>query len=260
MCTNFNKMNLKIHPEYTNNKKDIVSIASNFTSSGKMFADGKRNKIKLFLINNETINVKGFKIPILLNQIIYGYFRESKARRSYNYATILLEKGIGTPQPIAYLENKNIFGLQDSYYFSEHVDADLTFRELVTYPDWENHEQILRDFTIFCLQLHDNGIEFKDHSPGNTLVKKQPDGSYKFYLVDLNRMNFHDQMSFELRMKNLSRLTPKKDMIAVMSNEYAKYYLEKTEAEIFESMWNETETFQAKFHKKQALKKKLLNK
>ena len=253
-------MNLIIHPKYKVNQADLISITKHFSTSGEMFADGKRNKIKLFKLNNKTINVKGFKIPILLNQIVYGYIRESKAKRSFDYASILLEKGIGTPQPIAYIENKNILGLQDSYYFSEHIEADLTYRELVTYPDWENHEQILRDFTVFCLQLHDNGIEFKDHSPGNTLIKKQADGTYKFYLVDLNRMNFHNEMSFELRMKNLSRLTPKKEMIEVMSNEYAKLYKEKSETEIFELMWGETEAFQAKFQKKQALKKKYLNK
>jgi hypothetical protein len=32
-------------------------------------------------------------------------FKKSKARRSYEYATLLLDKGIGTPQPIAFLEN-----------------------------------------------------------------------------------------------------------------------------------------------------------
>jgi hypothetical protein len=31
-------------------------------------------------------------------------FRNRK-RRSYEYATLLLDKGIGTPQPIAFLEN-----------------------------------------------------------------------------------------------------------------------------------------------------------
>jgi putative AlgH/UPF0301 family transcriptional regulator len=105
--------------------------------------------------------------------------------------------------------------------------------------------------------LHESGVEFLDHSPGNTLIKKVAEGKYEFFLVDLNRMNFHDQMDFEQRMKNLSRLTPQKGMIATMSNEYAKWYPAKTEAEIFEKMWFCTEEFQEKFFKKQRLKKKL---
>jgi hypothetical protein len=253
-------MNLVIHPKYTISETDLISIVKNFNSNGTMLADGKRNKIKVFDYLQDQLNVKAFRIPILLNQIIYGYFRPSKAKRSFDYASILLEKGIGTPQPIAYIENKSIIGLQDSYYFSEHVNADLTFRELVLQPEWPDHEQILREFTKFCFKLHENGIEFKDHSPGNTLIKKGLNGQYDFYLVDLNRMNFHDTMSFELRMKNLSRLTPKEEMIAVMSDEYSKLYTTKSKQEIFDLMWKETSHFQAKFHKKQALKKKYLNK
>jgi len=253
-------MNLVIHPKHTITEADLISIVKNFSATGEILADGKRNKIKIFELQNKQLNVKSFKKPIIINQIIYGYFRPSKAKRSFEYASLLIDKGIGTPKPIAYVENKNILGLKDSYYFCEHINADLTFRELVTSPDWPDHEQILRQFTQFCFKLHENGIEFKDHSPGNTLIKKVSETSYNFYLVDLNRMNFHDSMNFELRMKNLSRLTPKKEMIAVMSNEYAKLFTQNNEQEIFDLMWKETSDFQQKFHKKQALKKKYLNK
>lgn len=251
-------MNLVIHPKYNISETDLISIVKNFNSTGTMLADGKRNKIKIFDYQDRKLNVKAFKVPIFINKIIYGYVRPSKAKRSFEYASLLINKGIGTPQPIAYIENKGVFGLKDSYYFSEHIDADLTYRELVLQPEWPNHEEILRQFTQFCFKLHENGIEFKDHSPGNTLIKRGLNDQYDFYLVDLNRMNFHDTMSFELRMKNLSRLTPKKEMIAVMSHEYAKLYTQKSEQEIFDLMWQKTSDFQKKFHNKQAMKKKYL--
>jgi hypothetical protein len=240
--------------------KHIDSIKSNifnFKSSGEIFGDGKRNIIKLFDLEGKTVNIKSFKIPNLINKVAYKYFRKSKARRSFEYATLLLEKGIGTPEPIAYLENYNWIGLKDSYYASEHLECDLTYRELVEIPSFHDHEKILRQFTQFSFQLHQSGVEFLDHSPGNTLIKKKADGEYEFFLVDLNRMNFHDQMDFDQRMKNLSRLTPQKDMVATMSNEYSKYYPTKTEAEIFEKMWFYTQEFQEKFSRKQRLKKKL---
>jgi len=100
-------------------------------------------------------------------------------------------------------------------------------------------------------------VEFLDHSPGNTLIKKVAENQYEFFLVDLNRMNFHDSMSFEQRMSNFSRLTPQKEMIATMSNEYSKFYKEKSEAEIFEKMWKATSDFQEEFARKKRLKKKL---
>jgi hypothetical protein len=168
----------------------------------------------------------------------------------------LLEKGIGTPQPIAYLENYNWLGLTSSFYVSEHLVTELTFRELVEIPEYPENEIILRQFTQFCFDLHEKGIEFLDHSPGNTLIKKVGDQKYAFYLVDLNRMNFHTTMDFDMRMKNLSRLTPKKEMIAIMSEEYAKFYPQSKEI-VFEKMWFFTQEFQQKFAKKQRLKKRL---
>ena len=70
-------------------------------------------------------------------------------------------------------------------------------------------------------------------------------------------MEFHEAMDFDSRMKNLSRLTPKKEMIAVMSNEYSKLYTAQTEAEIFEKIWFYTNDFQVRFAKKRRLKKTL---
>lgn len=248
-------MPITIHPKFTKYTSDLSRFIHEFNNSGILFGDGKRNKIKLFELDGKTINIKSFKVPNLINQIAYKFFRKSKARRSYEYANILLQHGIGTPQPIAFEENFSVIGLQHSYYISEHLDAEITFRELVEIPDYPDHDTILRQFVQFCFELHEKGIEFLDHSPGNTLIKKAADGKYAFFLVDLNRMEFHT-MDFEQRMKNLSRLTPKKEMVNVMSNEYAKFS-DRSEAEIFERMWFYTNDFQVKFHNKIRMKKML---
>ena len=245
-----------LSPLFNLSDKQIYFLITQFETSGTLFGNGDRNTIKLFDLNGQSINIKSFKIPNLINKIAYRYFRKSKARRSFEYATTLLEKGIGTPQPIAYLENYNWLGLTSSFYVSEHLVTELTFRELVEIPEFPENEIILRQFTQFCFDLHEKGIEFLDHSPGNTLIKKVGDQKYTFYLVDLNRMNFHTTMDFDMRMKNLSRLTPKKEMIAIMSEEYAKFYPQSKEI-VFEKMWFFTQEFQQKFAKKQRLKKRL---
>jgi hypothetical protein len=245
-----------LNPSFKSSEEQITNYVNKFNTKGILFGDGKRNKIKLFDLDSLTINMKSFKMPNLINKIAYKYFRKSKARRSYEYANKLLENGIGTPQPLAYFENYNWLGLTDSYYISEHLQADLTFRELVNDSDYPDFENILRQFTKFSFDLHQKGIEFLDHSPGNTLIKKGNENQYNFYLVDLNRMNFHEAMDIDQRMKNLSRLTPKKEMIAIMSDEYSKYYSESSSL-IFEKMWHATNEFQEKFARKKKLKKKL---
>jgi hypothetical protein len=250
-------MNLRLNDKYKDYEDKVSEHIKLFDVKGSNFIIGQRNKIKLFELEGKTINIKSFKIPHLINKIVYKYFRKSKARRSFEYATTLLEKGIGTPEPIAYIQNYDAVGLKDSYYVSEHLQCDLTFRELVEIPNFPDHDTILRQFTRFSYDLHEKGIEFLDHSPGNTLIKKTIKGNYNFFLVDLNRMNFHDKMDFDSRMKNLSHLTPKKEMIAIMSNEYSKLYSAQSEAEIFNRMWFYTNEFQIKYHKKIKMKKTL---
>ncbi len=249
-------MEFRLNPKTNISQPAVISILESFSTTGKMFIDGKRNKIKLFEVEGRTLNVKAFKVPSLLNKIVYQYFRKSKAKRSYEFANKLLENEIGTPEPIAYLENSNLVGLKDSYYVSEHLIADLTYRELVEIPNYPDGDNILRQFTRFSYLLHQKGIEFKDHSPGNTLIKKDTKGTYNFFLVDLNRMEFHNKMSFELRMRNLCRLTPHKEMVAVMSNEYAKLSGEPEE-KIFATLWKMTADFQYRYYRKKRIKKKL---
>lgn len=234
-------------------KEMILNCLKNFNSKGESLSNGQRNSIKIFDLKDEKINIKSFKIPNIVNKIAYRFFRQSKAERSFKYAQFLIANNIGTPYPIAYAENSsNLF--QDSYYVSEHLEYDLTYRELVTQPNYPNHEAILRAFTKFTYELHEKGIEFLDHSPGNTLIQLN-NGDYKFYLVDLNRMNFK-KLSFEDRMRNFSRLTPKKEMVKVMANEYSKLTNEDAKL-VFEDMWDYTKEFQHNFNRKKKLKKKL---
>lgn len=236
-------------------KKELKNILDTFDIVGDNLGEPGRNTIKTVKYKGIHLNIKSFKVPNLLNQFAYKYLRKSKAERSYKYAKLLQEKEIGTPAPFAYLVESNFWGLQKSFYVCEHVDYDLTFRELVQFPEYENHDKILRSFVHFTHQLHENNVLFKDHSPGNTLIKQTND-NYAFYLVDLNRMQFK-KLSFKERMQNFSRLTPKVEMVKVMSEEYSKITNLPYE-KVFAAMWRETQHFQEKFFRKKRLKEKLL--
>lgn len=239
--------------KYPDSKEEIISFVENF-QQGRLLGKGDRNQIRIFPHQGKEINIKSFKVPNAINKIAYRFLRKSKAERSFEYAHHLLSKGIGTPYPIAYAEEKNGFGFRRSFYISEHLQSDLTYRTLVQeshFPEWE---KILRAFTRFTFMLHEKQIEFLDHSPGNTLIRKEGEG-YLFSLVDLNRMNFK-KLTLEERMKNFSRLTPRKDMVEIMAAEYAQLISEPEEL-IYEKMWGYTREFQKDFQRKKALKKKL---
>lgn len=244
------------HSNFLKYKTQIENCITHFSSSGKDFVIGKRNAIKLFELGNDMISIKSFKKPNIINKIVYRYFRKSKARRSFEFASKLMEMQIGTPQPVAFFEKHDIIGLNESYYACEHLENVFEFREIIENEAFENREFIIRKFTQFTFEMHEKGIEFLDHSPGNTLIRKNNDENYSFFLVDLNRMQFHETIDFKTRMKNLSKITPKKDMISVMSNEYAKLS-NGNETIIFETMWALTADFQYRFHRKKRIKKKL---
>ena len=249
-------INVNYNPKFSNLSDILNEIFVNFNFKGKILVNGQRNAIKLFEVEGITLNIKSFKRPNLINKIVYRYFRKSKARRSFEFASKLMEMQIGTPQPVAFFENYDFVGLKESYYACEHLENVFEFREIVQNEAFENRDFIIRKFTQFTFEMHEKGIEFLDHSPGNTLIYKNTDGSYSFFLVDLNRMKFHETIDFKTRMKNLSKITHKKDMIEVMSNEYAKLS-NGDETTIFETMWGLTADFQYRFHRKKRIKKKL---
>lgn len=222
----------------------LRKIIETFDDTGESIYDGTRNALKKFPLQDKEVIVKAFKKPNLVNKIVYRFFRSSKAERSFIYAKKLASLNIGTPKAVAYFENSSSLFFKDSYYISEFLDSDLTYRELITIPNYPDKEIILQQFTAFTKQLHDNGVLFKDHSPGNTLIKKIGEGSYAFYLVDLNRMEFKD-LTYRERIANFARLTPEKEMVRSMAYSYADLCEHDREG-VFRLMWEETEEFQNK--------------
>lgn len=248
-------MKTQISKDFLKEEEQILHYLHNFRYEGESYGTGKRNTIKIFPLNDIQINIKSFQIPNSINKIAYRFFRKSKAERSFNYAKKLLKFGINTPAPVAYAEEMTSLTFLKSFYVSEHIDYDLTFRDLDLKK--EGHEEILRAFTHFTFQLHEKGVEFLDHSPGNTLIQTNGN-SYKFYLVDLNRMNFKN-LNFTERMRNFERLSRERQVYEIMANEYAKL-INRPVSEVFNRMWHFNQSFLTKRHKKEMIKKKFKQK
>ncbi|MDC8003443.1 lipopolysaccharide kinase InaA family protein [Aureisphaera galaxeae] len=212
--------NFVVHPEYQDQQDMLLGLLKNFDTAGEYVVKGERNAIKKFEVGDTVFNIKKFKTPNAFQSLVYRFLRKGKAKRSFEYAKKLEELGIGTPAPVAYFERFG-FGLKESYYISKHMEYDFDFRVLNHNPLWPNRKEILEQFAAFTFQMHEKGINFLDHSPGNTLICEAGNGNYNFYLIDLNRMRFED-MGFKKRMHNFRRLWLSKTMINIMSPVYAK--------------------------------------
>ena len=248
------KRSYKIHPDYLAQAEDIHKLIDNFDYEGSEIGNQDRNTLKSVELKGQSIVIKSFRIPNLINRIAYRFFRKSKAYRSFENACRLQGLGIGTPAPIAYYEYTTPLFFKKSFYLSLHVEAEITYRNLTENLNYPDHEKILRAFTGFTFRLHENGVKFLDHSPGNTLIKFLEDG-YGFYLVDLNRMVFRE-MNLDERIRNFERLTPHESVVRIMSDEYAKLMRQDSE-EVFSKMWKYTKAFQTRFHRRRRFKNRL---
>ena len=236
-----------VHKDYQHIGPQLWDAIDNFETMGAYVTKGERNVIKKVEIKGEVYNIKKFKTPNAVQRLVYRYLRKSKAKRSFQYAKILTEKGINTPLPVGYVE-VFVGGLKDSYYISKHVDYDFDFRVLNHNPNWPNRAEVLRQMAAFTFQLHEKEINFLDHSPGNTLINDMGDGTYDFCLIDLNRMRF-EPMDFHKRMHNFRRLWLSKTMINIMAKEYARLY-GKPEKETHALMTKYSRAFQKKVNSK----------
>ena len=214
-------MNVIISPGYESHRNSFLSLLENFETGGTKIDNGRRNVIKIFKAGNLLVNIKSFKKPNLVNKIAYRYFRQSKAKRSFEFAHRLIQMGFYTPTPLAYLETFDAVGLTSSFYLSIQIDPVFTIRDVISDPAWPDGERLIRLYTNLFYNLHEQQVDFTDNSPGNVLIYKQH-GDYQLSLVDLNRTSFHKKMNMDYRLANFARLTMDDRVLRIIAVEYAK--------------------------------------
>ncbi|MDE6177154.1 MAG: lipopolysaccharide kinase InaA family protein [Paramuribaculum sp.] len=164
-------------------------VASGRIPTGaELIYNGRRNKLYNFAteVGKPSTVVKCFRLPHIVNSLVYATLRKSKARRSFENALRLIELGFHTPRPQGFIEHLRGIRLYDSYYFCEFVDAP-TIRDIEQRPECDI---VLRAAAADLARLHSHGIHMRDYSPGNILYRLDGRGGCTIYYVDLNRMDF----------------------------------------------------------------------
>lgn len=195
----------------------IKNITSHFKTSEKSIHKA-RNEIKIIDFNSESLVVKSFKIPNFINKIIYTFFKDSKAKKSYENSIKIADF---TPKPIGFVEFKKFGLLDESYFISENFSYDFTIREVLKDTNFKDRENIFKTFAKFSFELHKKGVFHLDYSPGNILIKQQ-NGDYIFKVVDINRMKF-GELSINERAKNFSKLWAKDEDLREIIKEYTQF-------------------------------------
>ena len=92
-----------INENYKEFKEFILNIKEYFRENSNTIHKA-RNELKVINYKDVQTVVKAFKIPNIINQIVYAYFRDSKAKKSYENSIKLINLNINTPMPIGYIE------------------------------------------------------------------------------------------------------------------------------------------------------------
>lgn len=211
---------IKIHinTKYSQLKEFIEQLPHRFEEQGKTLFK-KRNEIKVIHKDGFDVNVKSFKVPHLVNRVAYAYFRGSKAKHSFEYAQRLIELGVHTPDPIAWIETYKSGLFRHGYYVSLQYNYDFTIRDLIGF-DFPDKENILRQFTRFTFEkLHCNGVHHLDYSRGNILIARRDNG-YDFSIVDINRMRF-ERMGYLKGLSNFAQIWAGEKELEIIAREYA---------------------------------------
>lgn len=179
-----------------------------------------RNEIIRITFNNCDIVVKQFGKSVK-NGIVYS-FRKSKAKKSFENALTLLERGILTPRPLMWSERRSRSNyLLESCYICDYVETLSLCEAIDIY-----NEICIVAFAEFVASLHEKGILHHDLNNTNVRVKVDSQDRLTFSLIDLNRMTFYesgDKIPIKKRFANICKFSSFDDSFVLFAENYIRF-------------------------------------
>lgn len=217
----FHPLHLGMAPGFDRHAGWVRSLPQLFRTPGGVVLRNARNEIREMEHDGVTFVVKSFAVPNIVNRVVYGIFRPSKAKRSFDYARLLNRAGVGSPPPVAWLTERSGFLFSRSYFVSLKSACPYTFQHFLDGLVPYGEDAVLQAVGRATARLHQAGMYHKDYSPGNILLGLQEDGRIRVELVDLNRMRL-GPVGLERGCRNFDRLPATARMHRVLAEAYAQ--------------------------------------
>jgi serine/threonine protein kinase len=215
-------MNIVVASEYEDFRAWLMQMPRLFDDNqGELLYRG-RNQIRLFDVDGRKLVVKRFKRNDIIKAVVYTLFRKNKARRSYENAGLLRQRGFVTPHEVAYIEQRTAGLVTQVYYVCAYTDGEPIRPRLIEQEPFD--ERLATDYARYVASLHESGVLHRDLNPTNVLFSENGEPvAVSFELIDINRMQFFDgAVPKAACMENLTLfywLTPAYRFIL---NEYAR--------------------------------------
>ena len=211
-----------LNPKYESLRGFVETLPDIFDHTGETVYEDRNCVKKLITPDGMEINVKRYHAPGGINKYVYSLgIRKPKGVRAYIYPQKLLAKDIDTPEPIAYIEERCCGILGFSYFVSLQCPYEHRMFDVGDAPDG-TYEELACAFARFTADMHVKNVMHMDYSPGNILYRQMPDGTFRFSLVDINRMYF-GKVGMKAGCNNFKRLWGPKRFFIMMIEEYARY-------------------------------------
>ncbi len=207
-------------PHYGDSAERFLQIAENFDSEGTLIYD-KRNALRTVQVAGHTLVVKRYKRPNIFQKITYSWFGPDKSKRAFSFAQRLLENGIDTPAPAAYVEWRK-GSLTQRYFFFCELTTATSLSETET-PGQPLPEDAAEAFAAFLAEMHSKGFMHGDANLSNILFNKTPDGAFKFSVIDTNRSKWlKREPTVSERVDNLMRVSHNRRLLQDVGRRYAR--------------------------------------
>jgi tRNA A-37 threonylcarbamoyl transferase component Bud32 len=153
----------------------------------------------------------------------------SKARRSFETAVHLATRGVGTPTPIAYLDQWENRRLVASYYLCRHELDISSFRDELNRlyaedPLCRRIMTLMETVAFAIADMHDAGVCHRDLGNQNILLRRDGEDAWKdVCFIDLNRAHLAQSLTLKQRARDISRIDLPSDFLRVFKCMYFRH-------------------------------------
>lgn len=179
-------MQLYVNPKYSDFERQLIKVPQGNVRYEQVYEDG-RNFVARVSTGGKSFVVKQYREVPFWKRMLYSSLLKSKAQQAYEKANYLLEHGIETAPPVAYIVVRRMGFYHTSYFVSEYLPYIPGRRMWHLIKVRREHEKILTGYMNFKRLLTEKGIDITDADPNNTLVYKRGD-EYHFAQIDINRI------------------------------------------------------------------------
>lgn len=143
-------------------------------------------------------------LAVIVHNFIYPFFKAEIVTKEIVNAFDLIN---GIKEYVAYKIRKS-----ENDTLNNGIDAlSKTVIDL-----FKRKKEIIREVANVVRKMHDIGIYHGDLHLKNILLKRDDDGNFHAYIIDMDKSVLHNNMDIKKRMKNLYRLDRSVEKLAVM--------------------------------------------